>query len=359
MKAIKWSWIVVAALLAFLLIRFGELTMYFLVAVALSFVAKPWVHWVATRRIANRRIGYNVGAAVGLVTMILGATGLVVLFAPLVQTQIQSIASLDASDLLRRWNNALHQIDDWTAWIDLSGTGQANSVFLAEQATQYIRFEDATSVFGGLLSSLGNLFVATFSVLFMTFFLLREPELFKHSVLSITPASRKDAIERIMASSGHLLTRYFSGLIIQVLIITCVVGLGLTLLSIPNGWLLGLLAGLLNLIPYIGPIMGMLVGMLVMISSGVDWGSIAWALGMYFAAQMVDNLFTQPVVFAQRVHAHPLEIFVVISIAGTLAGPTGMVLAIPGYTLFRIVIREFFQEFQWVQALTKHLDDDN
>ena len=359
MKAIKWSWIVVAAVLAFLLIRFGELTMYFLVAVALSFVAKPWVHWVAMRRIANRRIGYNVGAAVGLVTMILGATGLVVLFAPLVQTQIQSIASLDASDLLRRWNNALHQIDDWTAWIDLSGTRQANSVFLAEQATQYIRFEDATSVFGELLSSLGNLFVATFSVLFMTFFLLREPELFKHSVLSITPASRKDAIERIMASSGHLLTRYFSGLIIQVLIITCVVGLGLTLLSIPNGWLLGLLAGLLNLIPYIGPIMGMLVGMLVMISSGVDWGSIAWALGMYFAAQMVDNLFTQPVVFAQRVHAHPLEIFVVISIAGTLAGPTGMVLAIPGYTLFRIVIREFFQEFQWVQALTKHLDDDN
>ena len=96
-----------------------------------------------------------------------------------------------------------------------------------------------------------------------------------------------------------------------------------------------------------------------MISTGVDWGGMAWALGMYFAAQMVDNLFTQPVIFAKRVHAHPLEIFVVISIAGTLAGPTGMVLGIPAYTLFRIVIREFFQEFQWVQALTDRLENED
>ena len=74
------------------------------------------------------------------------------------------------------------------------------------------------------------------------------------------------------------------------------------------------------------------------------------------AAQGVDNVFTQPVIFAKRVFAHPLEIFVVISVAGSVAGAGGMVLAIPTYTLFRIVAKEFLQEFQWAQALTQSMD---
>ena len=359
MNAFRWSWVVLAGLVVLMVTQFASLAMHFLAAVALSFVAKPWVGWVATRRIASRPLGYTLGACVGLVSIVLSVASLVVLFAPLVQTQLNALASLNAEQLANSWNAALHQVDDYTAWIDLSGTGQANSAYLADQAAQWVRVEDATSLFGGILSSLGNLAVATFSILFMTFFLLQEPTLFRDMVLDVTPSRQKDAIERIMQESGHLLTRYFSGLVLQVLIITLVVGLGLTLLGIPNGWLLGLLAGLFNLIPYVGPIIGMVVGLLVMISTGVDWGSMAWALGMYFAAQMVDNLFTQPVIFAKRVHAHPLEIFVVISIAGTLAGPTGMVLGIPAYTLFRIVIREFFQEFQWVQALTDRLENED
>ena len=139
------------------------------------------------------------------------------------------------------------------------------------------------------------------------------------------------------------------------LIVTLVIGLGLTFLGIPHGWLLGLLAGLCNLIPYLGPLLGAGVGAIVMISSGVDWHDFAWAMGAYLAAQAVDNVFTQPVIFAKRVFAHPLEIFVVISVAGSLAGPAGMVLAIPTYTLFRIVATEFFQEFPWIQALTQSM----
>ena len=90
-----------------------------------------------------------------------------------------------------------------------------------------------------------------------------------------------------------------------------------------------------------GPIFGAAFGALIMVSSGTDWASFGWAMTVYFVAQLVDNLFTQPVIFAKRVFAHPLEIFVVVSISGSLAGTLGMVLAIPGYTLFRIVARSF------------------
>ena len=351
-----WQWWIAGALLVAFVWRFQSLTLYFLAAVALSFIGKPVVSLVAQRNIARRPLGHNLGAATALVLMALMSTGIVMLFAPLVQEQIAALSRIDAAQLTRHWTQALAMVDAWTRGIDLSGEGLANSAYLAEQALELIRIDDAGSVFSGIVSSIGNVFVTTFSVFFMAFFLMREPNLFKDLVLGLTPEAKKAAMTRILEKSGHLLTRYFGGLVIQVSIVTGVVGLGLTLLGIPHGWLLGLLAGLFNLIPYMGPILGFGSGVLVMISSGVAWDDFGWALAAYLAAQGVDNVFTQPVIFAKRVFAHPLEIFVVISVAGSVAGAGGMVLAIPTYTLFRIVAKEFLQEFQWAQALTESME---
>ena len=356
MNRLRWEWWIAALLLVAFLWRFSQLTFYFLAAVALSFVGKPMVSWVASRKLGRWSLGTSVGSAAALLAMVSMATGVVMLFAPLVQEQVATLSKLDAAQLTQHWNEALATLDTWTAGIDFSGEGMTNSAFLAEQATSLVKFDNASSLFSGILSSVGNVFVATFSVLFMAFFLMREPALFKNLVLGLTPESKQPTVTRIMERSGTLLTRYFGGLIIQVSIITLVVGLGLTLIGVPHGWLLGLLAGLFNLIPYLGPILGVGAGALVMISSGVDWGAFGWAMGVYLAAQGVDNVFTQPVIFAKRVFAHPLEIFVVISVAGSVAGPSGMVLAIPAYTLFRIVAGEFLQEFPWIQALTRSME---
>lgn len=355
MTRTRWEWWIAGSLVLGFVWRFSELTMYFLAAVALSFVGRPVVRWVAKRRLGKRQLGTNLGAATALALILLFSVGVLMLFAPLVQEQIQALGKLDPKELTRHWNTALAKLDSWTFGIDLSGKGMSNSGYLAEQAMDLVQFSSASSLFSGILSSIGNVFVTGFSVAFMAFFLMREPKLFANLMLALTPESKHAAMTRILDRSGHMLTRYFGGLVLQIVIVTLIVGLGLTFLGIPHGWLLGLLAGLCNLIPYLGPLLGAGVGALVMISSGVDWYDFGWAMGAYLAAQAVDNVFTQPVIFAKRVFAHPLEIFVVISVAGSLAGPVGMVLAIPTYTLFRIVATEFFQEFPWIQALTQSM----
>ena len=250
MKRLRWEWWIAAVLFVAFVWRFSQLTLYFLAAVALSFVGKPIVSWTASRHVGRWKLGTGIGSAVALTAMVSLATGVAMLFAPLVQEQIAALARLDAAQLTRHWNEALATLDAWTVGIDLSGEGMANSAFLAEQASGLVKFDNASSLFSGILSSVGNVFVATFSVLFMAFFLMREPALFKDLVLALTPESRQPTVTRIMERSGRLLTRYFGGLIIQVSIITLVVGLGLTLIGVPHGWLLGLLAGLFNLIPY-------------------------------------------------------------------------------------------------------------
>ena len=87
-----------------------------------------------------------------------------------------------------------------------------------------------------------------------------------------------------------------------------------------------------------------------------DLGSLMGQAALVFlAGQLVDNFFTQPVIFAGSVKAHPLEIFLLISIAGSLAGITGMMLAIPAYSVVRVLAKEFLSGFKVIQALTDEL----
>ncbi|MDG1382225.1 MAG: AI-2E family transporter, partial [Flavobacteriales bacterium] len=196
-------------------------------------------------------------------------------------------------------------------------------------------------------------------VSFMTFFFLKDRQLFPSILKAFTPDDQLERVERVLQNSTRLLTRYFVGLAAQVAIITTVITGGLLLLNVPNAFLIGFLAGLLNLIPYVGPLIGAGLGLGIILTTHLqapELGSLIGKAGLVFlSAQIVDNLFTQPVIFAGSVKAHPLEIFVLISIAGSLAGITGMMLAIPAYSLIRVLAKEFFGDFKVIQSLTDQL----
>jgi predicted PurR-regulated permease PerM len=72
---------------------------------------------------------------------------------------------------------------------------------------------------------------------------------------------------------------------------------------------------------------------------------------VYAITQMLDNYIFQPTIFSNSIHAHPLEIFLVILIAGTLGGIIGMVIAIPLYAFMRIVFIEMNREFGFIERL--------
>ena len=76
---------------------------------------------------------------------------------------------------------------------------------------------------------------------------------------------------------------------------------------------------------------------------------------VFAITQLIDNIVLQPLIYGNSVHAHPLEIFLVILLAGSMAGIPGMILAIPGYTVLRVILREFFNKYKLVETLTKNL----
>mgnify|MGYP003295806886 CR=1 FL=1 len=77
-------------------------------------------------------------------------------------------------------------------------------------------------------------------------------------------------------------------------------------------------------------------------------------LACLFATQLVDNFFFQPFIYSNSVKAHPLEIFLVLLMAGHMAGVAGMLVAIPSYTVIRVIAKQFFGNIKPVKALTEN-----
>jgi len=138
--------------------------------------------------------------------------------------------------------------------------------------------------------------------------------------------------------------------------------LGLTIFNVKNALLIGFFGGIMNVIPYLGPVIGAIVGVLLAVTTSLSYGLYAETvplifivLGVFASANLIDNIVLQPLIYSNSVKAHPVEIFLVILIAGSMAGIPGMILAIPSYTVLRIIAKEFLSQFRVVQKLTKNI----
>lgn len=242
------------------LIRFSDLTAYLIISIALSFIGRPLVQLCDRIRIAGRPLGSTVGAVITLVVLFSGFGLLLSLFAPLISMEADALSGLDfqrtarsLEALLATWIPVLAaQGVDPTAWIDTSSIGQGLSSALGP--------DGLGGAINGLFSAAGNLVVALFSIAFMTFFFLKDRQLFPAILRALTPDQHMERMENVLANSTRLLTRYFIGLAAQVAIITTIITSGLLILGVPNAFLIGFLAGLLNLIPYVGPLIGQASG---------------------------------------------------------------------------------------------------
>jgi len=223
--------------------------------------------------------------------------------------------------------------------------------------------------FTSIVGTLGSFIIGLMSVLFIAFFFLREQGLFNTMVAGLVPDKHERKVIQAINESSALLIRYFIGVLGQVTIITVFVTLALTILGVKNALLIGFFAALMNIIPYVGPFVGAVFAAVITISSnlgmpfypveGMDQPTMLPLLIKVFVVfgimQMLDNFILQPNIFSKSVKAHPLEIFLIVLIGANIGGIMGMVLAIPGYTVVRVIAKVFLSEFKVVQRLTQGL----
>lgn len=239
--------------------------------------------------------------------------------------------------------------------------------FMTRGLGDYFKISSVTNLLSDILGLLSNFSVGAFSVLFISFFFLKERNLLNKILLVPFPDKLESRAAQVLSQIKSLLSRYFLGLSLQVFVMFCLYyALLVFIIHVePNkALLISFICACCNTVPYIGPIIGFFILSLLSLSNLYSQGfnfaqdftpMIYWLIGGYMAAQAVDNFVNQPFIYSRSVKSHPLEIFFVIIIGGMSAGILGVVVAVPVYTIIRVMLKEFFSEFKWVQSITKNI----
>jgi len=213
-----------------------------------------------------------------------------------------------------------------------------------------------------IIGGFGSFSIALFSIIFISFFLLIDSKLLEQGILTFVTDRNEDGTKRSLNEIKNLLSRYFVGLVLQISILFIIYTAILLTFGVNNAVVIAFLCALLNLIPFIGPMIGLVLMVFLTMTSfiGSDFQTVIlpktiFVMFGFLIGQLVDNFFSQPIIFSKSVKSHPLEIFLVISIAGVLFGIIGLIVAIPLYTSIKVILKEFLSNNDIVKKLTKNL----
>lgn len=344
---------------------FRNIAVYILVAGVLSIMGRPLVDLFCRIKIGRWSFPRVLGALFTLLIIWSLIIFFLYIFVPLVTKQVNYFSTIESEKLVQLIEGPISRIETFLATLS-PRIGEQLSVkdYLNSKIDGILNVEMIQDFLGSLVSLMGNIAVAVFSISFITFFFLKDQHLFYESILMWIPDKYVENVTRALNSIKGLLTRYLIGIVIQSTCIMILIDLGMTIAGIEfqQALVMGLIIGILNIIPYVGPWLGFFIALIMGVASHITMDFSTVVIPLVFnmvlvlaITQLIDNVIFQPVIFSNSVRAHPLEIFVVVLAAGFAAGIPGMLLGIPAYTVLRVFAREFFYGFKAVQKITSSL----
>lgn len=354
--------IAAVAVIVFMAWYFSNIVAYFLVAMVLSVIGHPLVKILGNIRIGRFRIPHTLSCIIALLLIIAIFVLFISIFIPLVTKQAALISRIDMDSLNENLRDSLIWIEQKMHTLGMLPKEKTLIVFFNENIENLINLDRVSLFLNNILSFAGSLFIGIFSIIFITFFLLKEQHLVLRFTLLIVPERYHAETMNVFNQSKYLLTRYFIGICIEVFSMITLISTGLMIFGIDNALLIGFLGGMMNIIPYLGPVIGASMGVVLGITTVISAGAfdqilpvVLIILGTFVGANLIDNLVLQPFIYSSSVKAHPLEIFIVLLMGGSLAGIIGMILAIPAYTVIRVIAGQFLSQFRLVQKLTERM----
>ena len=315
-------------ILLWFVFQIQALLLYIGIAAVIALISRPVLIFFRD----YLKMGNILASMLTLILILSIVAGMLRIFVPIIVEQSKNISNIDFELVKSDLNELSIQASDYL------GVKQID-IIEGIKRTDYVQnfdIEIIPSFIDIFFGNIGNFMVGLFAILFISFFFLRDENLIPNMITAFAKKGREKRILLVLNKTKSLLSRYFLGLLLQIMI--------------------------LNIVPYLGPIIAGALMMLVVLSNnlGADFSSellplLLYTLGGYSLAQIFDNLITQPVIFGKSVRSHPLEIFIIILIGGYLFGIPGMILAVPTYTALKVISKEFLSEYKIVKRLTKNL----
>ncbi len=344
---------------------FSNIFFYILVALVLSLIGNPIVKALDKIKIWKFHLPHTLSAVITLLLMMLTIVVFFSLTIPMLVKQVNTLSNVDGSSIEMAFKEPISNLESQMKTYGLIQPNSNLTDMVNVELTKVASKFKLSDIFANIMGLLTSAFGAIFIITFVTFFVLRDSKIFYRLLFIVVQEEYHHEIERVVNSTQKLLTRYFLGLILDISIVSSLYTILLWIFGVQNALLIGFLAGMVNVIPYIGPFIGASIALFIGIVSGLpmDFNTdffplVVKILSVFVFVNLLDAMVMQPNIYAKSVNAHPLEIFFVIIIAGTLAGIPGMILAIPTYSFIRIVAREFFFKYRIVQKFTSSISKD-
>lgn len=344
--------IIGVALLGYFLLMIQSVLVYIIIAAIIALIARPIILFL------RRKLKFpNTIAVIStMVVFLMLLVGIIGMFIPLVIEQGENLSLLQTNKLQTDVQNIIIEINGYFK--------QKNINILSElkSADLFSSLESIPNVLNSIIGTLGSFSVGLFSVLFISFFFMKDSRMFKSAILVVIPKGTEKRFSSSLEKINDLLSRYFIGLVIQITILFILYTIILLIFGISNAVVIAFLCALLNIIPYVGPLISAFLMMILSMTSnlGQDFQSEILPTTIYvmigfILAQLVDNFASQPIIFSKTTKSHPLEIFLIIIIGGLLMGPLGMIIAVPSYTVIKVILKEFISDNKIVSSLTKDI----
>ncbi len=327
---------------------------YLLVALILTLIGNP-IQLFFKRKLKFKN---TLSAVATIMIFVLIIVGFVLLFVPLLSNQGKNLSVLNTGEIEKNIETLITKISIYLEHHHID----ANKIFKQTNLTSKLNFQFIPNFINSILSIVTSFGMGLASVLFISFFFLKDKVMFIVGIKKILPNNHEEKILNSLDQINVLLSRYFIGILTQLSIVFVLYFIVLLIFGIQNSLIIAFLCAILNIIPYVGPLIAsILAAVLTMLSAlNLDFQTqtiptTIYVLLGFWLVQIIDNNLCQPIIFSNSVKSHPLEIFLVILAAGFLFGITGMIIAVPLFTILKVIGKEFLPENKVIQELTKKL----
>lgn len=344
----------IIALILYFLYQIQSIFVYLFIALVLTLITNPIV--IFFRNKLKFRPTLSVITTLTLVVVTFG--NIIMMLAPLIIKQAENLSLLNTNILEKNIANVLNQINTYFAGYDID----IYSLLKELKISSKLNFNFIPIFLNSLIGTLSNIGIGIGAVFFITFFFLKDKDIFVENFKRILPNEHEEKILQSISKTNYLLGRYFIGLILQITILFILYLIVLLIFGVENALIIAFLSAILNIIPYIGPLIAsILVCVLTLLGNiGVEpitdiLSTILYVLISYSVVQLIDNSIISPIIYSNSINCHPLEIFIVILICGHITGVLGMILAVPIYTALKVITEAFFTKNVITKVLTKEI----
>ena len=364
MQTKKLLYIPLLLIIGFFMWYFSSIITYILIAAVLSILGQPLVKRLSNIKIRKHSFSRSLGAVITLLLMISLFFALFLLLVPIIYNQAALFSKIDVNILSNSFKEPIGLIENFVYKYNIIGPNETIETTISTKLMTIMSLSNVSSILNSLIGFTSSFFVAFFAISFITFFFLKDDKMFLHIIMSLTPIAYQTEIKHIFLECKHLLSHYFRSLCLDVLIVMTLITIGMYIIGLKNALIIGVLAGMMNVIPYVGVFIGGAIAILLGLSGNLEMDFYTGMLPLIgkiclvlISINILDGIFLQPTIYSNSVKAHPLEIFLVIMVSCSIAGIPGMILAIPSYTVLRIIAKEFFGKFTAIKKLTEKLEE--